>query len=612
MKKRLSLKTLNIVVWVIYFASLIPLLYIGLYDYPSADDFGMGYPAYQALQEHGVFAAIGAAAYMAWYDYWNWMGYFTSTFFMSFPPSIFGETVYAVGIWIILALLTFSVCYFLHALLVKALKADRKSAGIASAVILFLMVQCMPQGMARVEAFYWYCSAANYLITFSQTLLFLGLLISTVWDEKRGKKRYDFIMACLLAFWIGGGNYLSALSCAILIVLYLLALLINDGKSRAALKRSSERNSSLAAADIPAGKKSLADESSSAGKRPLTGKCSSAGEIPHKGTEPGSLTASDQNIRPASDLARTGVMPDSDPSRRRWRHLLIIPSVLMLLGFAASCLAPGNNVRASGLDSTGPVKTIFICLHYTLEYCCSEWTNWVVVLIFAMMAPVLWHAVGVTDRRGEQRLSFRYPILAVLFGYGMVAANICPPMLAESNIGAGRLQALFWMQYVLVMVLLEWYLLGWLRRFMQTRFGTAIHKPAAGRFGSVTHRPAAGPERLSRTASRMIAFIAVFLLFGSAMSVWTNPDYYTFTSAIQDLANGNAQAYGQENAVRRALLKDPSQQEVRLESYAHEPDLLFFTDIEEIPEGWQNQALARYYHKKEVARTPNKRLENTD
>ncbi len=329
---QISLRKLSAVLAVIYVLGLLPVFAIARYNYASADDFGMGLAAYRAFSSTGnIFAAIGQGFYMAWYDYLHWMGYFTSTVFMSVPPNVFDERLYPIGVFLLIFVLTAGTLYFFRALFVKAWKIDKYASRCLALVTLLVTVQCMPEGSARVESFFWYCSGVNYVLLYSFGLFWMGLLISAVFDQSRGKRIYDLVMACILGFAVGGGNYMTSLSCAIIAVLVIIAAL-------------------------------------------------------------------------------------------RCRHKeLLAPCLFLLFGFALSCLAPGNNNRAQSLQGFGAVKTILIALYYTLSYCVNEYTTWAVLLFFALAAVIAWKAA--------EKVSFRfsYPALAVIFGYGMVSANIAPP-----------------------------------------------------------------------------------------------------------------------------------------------------------------------------------------
>ncbi len=111
---------------------------------------------------------------------------------------------------------------------------------------------------------------------------------------------------------------------------------------------------------------------------------------------------------------------------------------------------------------------------------------------------------------------------------------------------------------------------------------------------------AAGGARLSAALSGVSVFLAAALIFGSALTVKADPDFYMATCAVQDLLNGHAARYKEQNDERRKLLRDASVKDAVLDEFDYKPDLLFFSDIETDPSNWQNKALARYYGKDSV------------
>ena len=543
--------------WILYLLSLVPLLIAGLYNYPSADDFSMGAPAHLAYLEGGPLAAMKAAVYMGWYDYQNWMGYFTSTVLMSLPPNVFGEKYYALSTVILVGIFTLAAAYLMHVIFVRIFGCGKAPAAAVTAILLFLSVQCMPQGMARVESFYWYCSGANYFLTLSLGMIWLGMLLTEtirgMWPEistfdpenkfeaengatfgesnesadpqyeqqKDGcvtnKRRTNssigvrYILLLLLSFWIGGGNYMTALSCAIIGVLLMAA---------AGLCRIEKLRRFMP------------------GERPVY--------LPRR---------------------------------------ILAPCLLMLAGFVCSCLAPGNNVRGSSVEGFGAVKTVMISLYYVLRYCLGEWNRWEVVMLMLLMLPFL-----VLMAR-QSRFSFSYPLIFTAFMYGLAAANICPPLFALGNLEAGRLQALFWVQYLLLLTLMEFYWVGWI-----------VKRVPEWNAGGLLAREEQDGGRMPLQERYCLMLLAIFL-FGSAMCIKVDPDYYTFTSAEQDLLSGEAALYRAENAARRDVLTDPAVTDAELRPFSVRPDVLFYSDITEDPEDWQNRGVARYYQKQSVVLT---------
>ncbi len=489
-----TVKKVSILLTILYFASLIPMLVIAQYNYAGADDYSIGQTCHTAwITSHNVFAVIWQAALMAAHDFLYWMGYFSAIFMMSIHPGVFGEHVYAATTWIMVGMLTFSTIYLLRALFVKALGMSRDLCRSVTMILLLITVQCT---VGRNEAFYWYCGAVNYIFFYAVGLFYLGCLLSAVYDQKRWKKIYDLCMACFLGIFVGGGNYMTALTVAIVLVVALFLLWKNGALGR--------------------------------------------------------------------------------------QKILLVPIAFFFFGFLASCLAPGNSYRSEITQGMGAVKAILISLYYFFDYCVSDWTTWAVAAGFLLMVPFIWKMVGDTD------FTFPCPLLAFLLGYGLTSANVTPPLFAIGNIGAGRLQAIFFIQYILLMGLCLVYGLGWMRKYLD------------GRRAESTGKETAGDVHFSAPAFRGIVLLSLFIVFASALCIHVDPYYYTSSSAMTDLLNGSAKAYGEAYKERTRILLDDSVKDVVFEKLPSEPQLLFFSDLTDSMDSWENKAVAKYYGKNSV------------
>lgn len=228
LKKNISLKTLSIVMICIYVISLIPMLALGFYDFPSADDFSM------ALQPHQYFVATGnffgtiiAAVKKAYWIYMNYEGYYFSAFLTCLCPAVFSEQCYYFVPLIILSMLTFGVCYFFNALFVRALKLDKHLTNVVSMTTLIVMVHFLKSAGARNQGFYWWSGAVNYVFTFALAFFWLGLIIRIIYDEDKKGCMRKLIWACIWAFPMGGVNYLTALQLAIISFLVIFISVMN-------------------------------------------------------------------------------------------------------------------------------------------------------------------------------------------------------------------------------------------------------------------------------------------------------------------------------------------------------------------------------------------------
>lgn len=484
-KRWVTPKRLSVFLTIVYMASLIPLLWIGYYNYPSADDYSIGSNCRQAwVATHSVLVTVWAGIVRAAEDWLDWMGYFTSNFLMAIPPSTFGERAYVLTCWIMIVMLSLSTMYLLRTVFVKVFKADKHVSNCVIMLMLFITVQRM---VGRVEAFYWYSGAANYILVHSFCMFFYGLLISAVYDT--GKKRiFDLTVASVLGFLTGGGNQMTALNGAIVLLVVI-----------------------------------------------------------------GFLTV-----------------------QKKWKEYKghIVPIAFFYIGFILNVAAPGNWVRAEGATGMNPIKAVFVSFYYCLDYCLSEWSGWPVLLLVLALIPLFFHMAKKTD------FQFRYPVIVVLFGYCLVSAMMTPPLFAVGSMEAARLQALTYTMYILVLTLCVGYVTGWVRR-----------------------KAEAASERKKQTAKDTLFSVneiwcilgcLLFFAFASVITVVPEPHYFSFSSAMTDLANGSAKAYGDALKERIEIYRSGDKDAV-VEPLTAQPQLLYFSDIKEDPEDWENRGLCRFY-----------------
>lgn len=471
------------VIWLFFFCvyviSVIPMFMIGLYNYPSADDYSIGSNARQAwVASHSIVQTVGAAILRAAEDWKIWMGYFTSNFLMALPPCVFGEKWYALTTIIMVVSISLSTGYLLYQIFVRVLKSDKYTARTVICIVLFFMIQCM---VGRVEAFYWYCGAANYMLTHSMLICFYGMLISLSMNEH---KKIFGISAAVLGFFAGGGNLMSALNGAIILA---LAVFFWGVKHEAKKKRKT-----------------------------------------------------------------------------------LFAILFFYLGFILNIAAPGNWVRSEISVGMNPIKAILVSLLYGIEYCISEWTDWSIILMLILLIPLLWKVAERTE------FKFPYPILVVFFGFGIVSAMMTPPLFAVGNMEAGRLKAVTYMVYILVLVLCQLYTIGWIQKKYFKDKTEAIK---------------------TKYSADMLIFLLSCILFCTVsftLVIAENPHYYTSSSATTDLLNKSAKQYGEELRKRAELYKG-EERDIVVEPLTVYPQLLYFSDIEENPEDWQNRGLCRFY-----------------
>lgn len=504
---KINTKALSIALTVVFILSTLPLLVLSHYNWPSADDLSLALKTHQYYQSTGSLIGTFFYAFKVGFDeYMHWMGYYFSNVVFCYSPHLVDEKWHFLVGYEMIAILTLGVCYFFNALFVKAFKADKHLSNIFSMITLITIIQSMEEGTTRVEAFYWYSGAINYMFMLGLALFWLGLMIRIVYDEKKSSRIGKMVFACFWGFWLGGANYMTALEIAICSVL-IIVIVVMTRLGRFTIENVTEEG-------------------------------------------------------------------------RKYFNLLWIPSAINLIGFAASCLSPGNATREAQVQGFGAIKSILIGLYYTYSYCINTWTRWEVIVAFVILIPVSYKLAGSIRHR------FEHPFIFAVFAYGMVSANMVPPLFAVGSMEAGRLRSITWVEYVMLMALTIFYFTAWARQIIQEKRGADSMDKDPGQF--------------SANMSMVIATCILFLAFGSGLCVHVDPYYYAATSATYDIATGTAADFLEENKERLAVLKDESVTDPVFKPYEAKPEMLVFFDITEDPEYWINRATASYYEKNSV------------
>ena len=455
---------------------LIPLLLLSFYSAPAADDFSYGAPAHRAWVESGsVFAALWAALLKVWESFFGWQGTYSAIFLMAIQPAVFSESLYWMTAFIMLASLLAGTFAFCRAFFSRLLGLDKHLADIIAAVLLLLSTQLLP---SPVQGFYWFNGSVYYVLFHGLMLLALALGMVLV---KGGGGKWALPLLCLLGFVLGGGNYVTALSCCILWFFAEGLLFITKGE---------------------------------------------------------------------------------------WKKLLA-PGLVLLAGFALSILAPGNAVRQESqwFASRDPVEAVLLSFKSCIDYS-ADWLGLPVLGSLCFLALLVLPCVVKTD------FKFRFPGLVTAFSYCLVSAMFCPPIYAMGNVGEERILNIIYFAWLLALAVnLVWWL-GWLCR-----------------------RRAARENRL-RPA--VLALACAALLLGFALPVFSGGSYSSLL-ALSSLRSGEARAW-HDCALRRfEVLNDETVSHARIEPYPSQPYLLFYSDIVDDPQAWENLDMASFYGKDSVS-----------
>ncbi len=193
---------------------LLPLFRILPYTAPWYDDYTYGVYAHRFLgQEWSLGSAIQGAWYCTRTSWYAWQGTFSSIFFMSMVPLIWGEQYYFLGPLFILLLLLSALLVFTKVLLRDVLEAEWPFCLAIQAIVtgtVFVLIYT-PNG-----GFFWYNAAVHYVGMHSFLLLLAASWIKLLRGAGRVSCVFLVLWSLLGAVLAGGANFVTTLQGLIL------------------------------------------------------------------------------------------------------------------------------------------------------------------------------------------------------------------------------------------------------------------------------------------------------------------------------------------------------------------------------------------------------------
>ena len=209
----------------LFILSLMPLLYIARYNHPSADDYHFASAPAHVWQATGSIIQTVKVSFEYMKEYYAYIqGTFVAVFFMGLQPLVFGENFYMVGSFLLIIGLAASTLFFLKVVLIDFFKTDIYTGGIIALAFTLISIQFI---ISPVEAFYWYTGSMFYILFHSAALVMFSLILLSQKTQKQSKTIICTVISSILAFLIGGGNFITALTATLilgLILVYRIAL----------------------------------------------------------------------------------------------------------------------------------------------------------------------------------------------------------------------------------------------------------------------------------------------------------------------------------------------------------------------------------------------------
>ena len=208
----------------LFLISLLPVCRLAFYAHPAGDDYAYGVAAHLAWTDtHSLSAVLAAAVSNVKGYYTSWQGTYSSIFFMTLMPAVWGEQYYFLGPVFILLLLLAGSMVFTHVILRKVFRMEKWSSLAIQAVITiaeFMFIYSAQSG------FYWYNGGIHYVGMHGFGLLFLSVAICLERAEGRTAKGLLFTASVLLAMITAGSNFVTALQGLLCLLTILLVSVV--------------------------------------------------------------------------------------------------------------------------------------------------------------------------------------------------------------------------------------------------------------------------------------------------------------------------------------------------------------------------------------------------
>ena len=220
---------------VVFAIALLPMVAISRYDHSYADDWHYGVDAHAVLEAgEGIAGAVGAAVEEAIDTYDSWQGTYSAIVLMSLQPGVFGEGLYGLGAIGIIATLVLATGYAASVAVRDVCGGGRSEWLCVTCAALLLQTQLLP---SPVEGFWWYNSAIYYTFFHALLLFGAGLTVRLL----RGHTHRGSLSAggvavrtgalVVLAFVVGGGNYVTGLVAVVALAGVVVAAFVRRQKA---------------------------------------------------------------------------------------------------------------------------------------------------------------------------------------------------------------------------------------------------------------------------------------------------------------------------------------------------------------------------------------------
>ena len=217
---------LLILVIFMFLMVFIPIFLNNIYNQPAADDFSNYNFFLDTLgnKEKTFLNVVLAILVRSKETYFNWQGTYFSNILFFANPLLISVNAYKIASFISQIFYCFCVLYFFSSFSKIKNFVTFKDSLIIGLLYLILSTSFM---YSISDGLYWFTANAIYLIPFSMSFLFFGLIVKNIYNDNN---KFLYFLILILAFCLGGTNYVTGLFVSF--VLFFITLFMFIKKDR--------------------------------------------------------------------------------------------------------------------------------------------------------------------------------------------------------------------------------------------------------------------------------------------------------------------------------------------------------------------------------------------
>ena len=271
---------------------------------------------------------------------------------------------------------------------------------------------------------------------------------------------------------------------------------------------------------------------------------------------------------------------DSRCKRRAFR--LLLPFALLTAGFIFSAMSPGNAVRG-GETYYFSMGRVFGTIRESIKQGFFGIGNWFIsvrplFLTLPLMAVATWEEIDVD----KAKLSFRFPVLVVLFLFLISCSVYAPGIYAQSEVSGGVPDSIYFV-FLITCIFSVIYLTCFMKKLL------------AGKERKFTNQDLTGRIRIVVIVGEVVFCIAAGRHLVGNMTAYVCTDF---------IRSGQLRDFEFQMQERLKILNDPEIRNAVLPEMNDEQGPFMHMALVNDPKAYTNQATARFYGKESVIAIP--------